>query len=480
MSSIAKNYFYNVIYQIATIIIPIITIPIVSRSLGSEGIGINAYTYSIIQYFLLLATIGISLYGNREIAYVRDNKREISIAFWGILYLKLITSLFSYIFFLVFLCMVTEYKSIFLVQSLFIISAAFDISWLFMGIEDFKKTVIRNLIVKSFAVVCIIIFIRNPTDLSKYVLILSLSELVGNLSLWVYLPKIISKVKIPFSEIKRHLKPAISLFLPQVAIQIYVVLNKTMLGIISTPNEVGFFDNADKVVRIALTLVTSIGIVMLPRVSNTFAKGDIKKVREFIYISFNFASYLSIPLMFGIASLAPNFAPWFFGPEFHKTGVLMSIISPITVFIAWSSILGNQFLISTGRIKDFTISVIVGAIVNFFLNIFLIKEYNSIGVAISTVISELTVFLVQLYLVSKDVEIKRLFKCTWKYFFSGLIMFFIIQYVGLFIEGEGKTITIKITSGILIYFISLLLLKSEINNTIFRYIFKKFTNRLGI
>ncbi len=465
--SIAKNYLYNVIYQILILIIPLITIPYISRVLGSNGIGINAYTNSIIQYFILLGTLGLSLYGTREIAYIRDDKIKLSNTFWSIFYLKCITTITAYIVFLIFLGVVEMYTTIFFIQSIYIISAAIDISWLYMGLEEFKKTIIRNSLVRILGVVCTFVFVKNPDDLWKYVLIMALSQLIGNFSLWYYLSKTVNKVSISWNDMKKHLKPSIILFIPQIAIQIYVVLNKTMLGALSTPNEVGYFDNADKIVKVVLSIVTAMGIVMLPRVSNTFAKGDISRVKEYVYSSFEFVSYLSIPLMFGLAGIATRFSPWFFGAEFSKTGLLIVVICPIIVFIAWSNVIGNQFLMPTGKLRGYTIAVLIGALVNFSLNILLIGRYHSIGTSIATVIAELTVTILQIYMVRHELQIKRLIYSIWKFFISGLIMYLTIKIVGDYLSTGITTLFVQITVGTVIYFTLLFLLKSKLNKRIF-------------
>ncbi|MDF2791771.1 MAG: flippase, partial [Neobacillus sp.] len=357
--SIAKNYIYNMIYQVFVLLVPLITIPYISRVLGSHGVGVNAFTNSVIQYFILFGTIGVALYGNRTIAYKRDNKEELSRTFWSIFLLKLITTGLAYIAFLIFMLFVNNYQPIYLIQSIYIISAAFDITWLFMGLEDFKKTVLRNILVKTIGAISIFV--------------------IGQLTMWFYLPRTVNRLKVKWRDIRIHFLPAISLFLPQVAIQIYAVLNKNMLGILANTNEVGYFDNADKIIKMVLAVVTAMGVVMLPRVSNMFARGDTKKVKEYLNQSLDFASYLSIPMMFGLAGMALKFAPWFFGIEFYQTGVLMVIISPIVVLIAWSNVVGIQYLMPTGKMRAFTISVTAGAIVNFIFNLILIRPFQSVG-----------------------------------------------------------------------------------------------------
>ncbi|MFE8701744.1 flippase [Cytobacillus sp. FJAT-54145] len=465
--SIAKNYIYNVIYQIVTLVIPIITIPYVSRVLGSSGVGTNAFTNSIVQYFILFGTIGISLYGNRTVAYVRDNKDELSRTFWGIFVLKIITTGSAFAAFLVFLFVVDSYQTIFLIQSIYILAAAVDISWLYMGLEDFKKTVIRNLFVRVIGVICIFLFVKTSTDLWIYVFILAFSQFLGHLSLWVYLPKTISRVKLKWIDIKKHLKPSISLFIPQIAIQIYLVLNKTMLGIFSNTNEVGYFDNADKVVKIVLSIVTAMGVVMLPRVANTFAKGQINRVKEYLYHSFDFASYLSIPLMFGLAGIALEFAPWFFGPEFSKSGLLICVISPIVLFIAWSNVIGQQYLMPIGNMRVYTYSVVMGAIINLILNFLLIGPYQSTGTAIATVIAEFCVIVVQLYFVRHEFKIKKLLRSLWKYLTAGFFMFLFIRYIGNSLGVGYKTTAVQVITGAPIYFILLFIMKSELNRKLF-------------
>ncbi|MBV4425519.1 flippase [Clostridium tyrobutyricum] len=472
--SVAKNYVYNVIYQIVILIVPLITVPYVSRVLGSGGVGVNAYTNSIIQYFILFGTIGISLYGNRSIAYVRDDKSKLSRTFWGIFLLKIVTIIISYTVFIVFINFThSQYKTIFLFQSIYIISAAVDISWLFMGLEDFQKTVTRNLIVKVIGVVCIFLFVKTRSDLWKYVLILSCSELFGQLTLWFYVPRVMDKVKLSFYDIKRHLIPSINLFIPQIATQIYLVLNKTMLGYISNTNEVGYFDMSDKIVKMTLAVVTAMGVVMLPRVANTFAKGDIKKVKEYLSKSFDFASYLSFPMMFGLAGISAQFTPWFFGPGFSKTGTLMCVISPIIIFIAWSNVLGVQYMMPVGKVKQFTISVTTGAVVNFILNILLIRHFQSLGTALATVFAEFSVTAVQFYLVRKDIQFKQMFIDIWKYLISGVIMFVIVRSIGSVLGVGFKTTVVQIIAGGLAYVIILCLFRSSMNKKLIEIILKK-------
>ncbi|MBL4936347.1 flippase [Clostridium sp. YIM B02515] len=474
--SVAKNYVYNVIYQIANLIIPLITVPYISRVLGAEGVGINAYTNSIVQYFILLGTIGISLYGSKSIAYIRDDRKKITNTFWSIFSLQIIMSLFAYVLYIVFISVLAkDNKIILLIQSVNILAAAIDVTWLFSGIEDFKKTVTRNLIVKTLSVISIFLFVKQRSDLWLYTFILAFSVLLGQIVLWTYVGKIVDKYVFDFNEIKKHFMPSFKLFIPQIAIQIYLVLNKSMLGWMANKTEVGLYENADKIVKMSLAVLTATGTVMLPRISNTFAKGDINKVKDYIIKSLNFVSYLSIPITFGLIGISAQFVPWFFGDEFNKCIELIIILSPILIFISLSNVIGIQYMIPTGKTNEFTLSVTSGAIVNLLLNIFLINSFYSIGAAISTLIAEIFVTVVQLFLIRNEVKISVILSDFIKYIMAALIMMISVKYLGSILGVSIRTTFIQIVLGAVIYISVLFIVKSEFNKSLFMKIIKSFS-----
>lgn len=470
--SLKKNYLYNLVYQVLILLLPLITIPYVSRVLGSSGIGINAFTYSIIQYFVLFSAIGISIYGNRKIAYVRNNKKELQETFWSIFWLKGIMTFISLVLFLLFLFLVDDLKIFYLLQSFYIFAVFFDVNWFFMGIEDFKKTVLRNIIIKLISTVAIFIFVKDEQDLWKYVLLLSLSQLLGNMLLIGPLFKVIRYQKVSFKSIFSHFKPTISLFIPQISIQIYLVLNKTMLGIFGTNHDVGIFENSDKMLKLVLAIVTATGIVMLPRVSNTFKTSDMEKVNIYLYQSFRFVTYLAFPLSFGMFAIIPNLVPWFFGNGFLEVILISQLMAPIIILIAWSNVLGTQYLLPINKTTLFTISVTSGAIVNLIFNFILIPKYYVVGAAISTVIAEFIVVLVQYILIKKNIQTRLLFKGTINYFISSLIMALSIVVMSHYQKDTVLTTLIQITLGMVIYVLLNYIFKDTLQKRIFGMIFK--------
>lgn len=461
--SIGKNLIYNVLFQIVTLFMPLITTPYVSRVLGKDGVGVYSYTLSIVQYFIILGTLGISMYGNRAIAYDRDDKEKMSKTFWSICFLKIITTGIALILFIVVFGFNKKYGHIYIIQSMNVIAAMIDISWLYMGLEDFKKTVTRNLAVKIIGVICIFIFVKSYEDLSKYIAINGFMILLGNLVMWMYLPKTVSKVKITFREIKDHVLPALQLFIPQIAIQIYVVLDKSMLGTLATVGDVGLYEQSQKIVKLVLSLVTSLGVVMLPRMSNTFASGNIKKMNEYLNNSLKGVSYVSIPMAIGLASIANEFVPWFFGKDFRAISYLLIILAPILFFIAISNVLGTQYLLPSNRTKEFTTSVTTGAIINVILNFILIPKYQATGACISTVVAEFSVTFVQYLFLRKNIERKNVLINIIKYLFAGTIMFIIGRIIGNIMGVGVLTTIIQAFIGAVIYFLILLMLREEIN-----------------
>jgi O-antigen/teichoic acid export membrane protein len=448
---VVKNYLYNASYQVFVLLIPLITTPYLARVLGPTGVGINAYTNSIIQYFILFGSIGVNLYGNRQIAFVRDDKDKMTKTFYEIFLMRIMTIILAYAAFLIFLMTTGSYHVYYLAQSVSIIAAAFDISWFFMGVENFGVTVLRNLVVKIITLFSIFIFVKSFDDLNIYIMILSLSLLIGNLTLFPNLRRYIGKAKLRNLKIWQHLKPAMVLFVPQIATQIYLVVNKTMLGSMTSVQSAGYFDQSDKMIKMILAVVTATGTVMLPHVANAFMKGEVEKTKQFLYNSFSFVTALSVPMMFGIAAISRKFVPLFFTDKFLAVTPLMMIESVVILLIAWSNALGTQYLLPTNQNGAFTKSVVLGAVVNIIVNIPFIMLWGAFGATVSTVLSELTVTAYQLIAVKNQINYSNLFADTGKYLLSGFIMFCIIYEVDSLLAQTWMMLLLEVLLGIMIY-----------------------------
>lgn len=460
---VIKNYLYNVVYQILLLLVPLITVPYIARVLGPDLVGINSYTNSWMTFFMLVGQMGIALYGNREVAYHRDNPIDKSRIFWGIETLQGITISLALIAYLAaVLLFSTTFKRYFLLQAFWIIAAGLDVSWYFMGMENFQRIVFRNMLVKLASVGLIFLLVKGPNDLGRYIALLGLSNLVGNLTLWPYLKDDIKWVPIKTWHPFKHFYPSLLLFIPTITTQVYLVVNRLMLGRMSTQNQLGQFQNTDQIIKVVLAVATASGQVMLPHIANKFSKGDVKEIRESLYNSFDFITAIAVPMMFGIMAIARPFAPWFLGRQYDTAGTLMMLEAPVILFIAWSNVTGTQYLMPINRTKEYTVSVTTGAVVNVIANLFLIALWGAKGATLATDISELTVTAIQLFYIRGTIERRRLFRSTWKYLISGGLMFIVVYRLALMINMTVINLAIEVLLGAIVYLLGVILLKAPI------------------
>ena len=326
--SIKKNFLYNLVYQVLILILPIVTTPYISRVLGAEGVGIYSFTISIVTYFTIFGSLGVAMYGQREIAYARDDKEKRKRAFIEIVLFRFITMAISVLVYIFTYATHNEYQEYYQILILYLLSFAFDISWFFQGMEEFKKTVTRNVIVRLLSVACIFIFVKSPVDLPKYLLIYSLADLIGNISLWLYLPRYLKGIEVKHLNIKRHMIPILLLFIPQIAVKLYNIVDKTMIGyMITDKSALGNYEEAYKVINVLFTVVSSLGIVMVPRIASVFASGDKRKLNEYILRSFRFTFFLAFPMMMGIIAISKEFVPIFLGEDYKDAAVIVNILA---------------------------------------------------------------------------------------------------------------------------------------------------------
>lgn len=458
--SVKKNYFYNLFYQIITIFFPLITIPYVSRVLGSHGVGVYAYTNSIVQYFVLFGMLGLGTYGSKSIAASRDTKKCLSETFLSIYGLQLMmTTLALVIYFLFIKFSIIGYTTIMYIQGIALLSCLLDCSWFFTGLEKFKQIVIRNTIVKVTSVLLLFLLVKTSNDLAMYTIIMTVSTLVGQIVLWFGIKEYICIVPIKFTQILKHFKPTLAYFIPLVAIQVYTVLNKTMIGIFSTETEVGVFDYSDKILKVSLTFITSLGTVMLPQVAYLSSNGELKKVRIYLFKSLDFSTFIAIPIMLGLAGSSIEFIPWYLGDDFHKAIYILMVICPTIFFISWGNVFGSQYLLPLGKVKQYTICVYIGAIVNLVFNLFLIRPYGAMGAAVSTLFAEFAVMVTQLIFMRSEIAFKKIFLKTIDYFIAGFLMFCVIRIIGFYLGSRIITTLLQVSVGGITYILIVIIIE---------------------
>lgn len=486
--SIKKNYFYNLAYQLFLLIVPLIVTPYVSRVLTPEGVGQYSFSFSLITYFTIVGALGFGNYAQREIAKHQGDVKAQSKSFWEIVICRLIPVAFSLIVNII-LCVLKVYDiytSLMWIFNINIIAIAFDIAFLYQGNEEFGKLVLRNLIVKTISIVLIFLLVKTYDDLWIYTLINAGSVILSNLIMWVVCYKYLAKIKVNILRPLRHLKGTLILFLPTIATSIYTVLDKTLIGLLITDTykaeikktidgvtiittvtkkysdlENGYYEQSEKLIKMAMTIITSIGTVMIPRNSREFASGNIDKVRKNINISSKLVLLFGVPLTLGFISIASMIVPWFFGLRYDKCTILLRILAPLIVIIGFSNVLGLQYLLPCGKDKQFTLALILGSVLNLILNIFFIKIWWSIGAAIATVIAESVVSLVMAIMVRKEVNILKILLGGWKYYISGAIMFLTCYFLSTIFNPTILYTFIVIIIGGFTYFFVLIILREK-------------------
>ena len=326
-SSLIVNYIYNVVYQILNILVPLITVPYASRVLGAEKLGIYSYTYAVASYFAIAAYLGFENYGNRMIARDRDNRELLNRSFSGAFYFQLVAGISAcgaYLIYLLFFCRVN--KMVAAVQLLYIGSQAININWFYFGLEQFRKTVFRSILVRILSVVAILFLVKKPSDIIIYTMICAGSALFGSVFLWLNLGKYVKFVKVSIQEILIHARRCLVLFFPVLVINIYRSMDKIMLGQMTDMREVAIYSNADKIVELPYGVIAALGVVMLPRMTNFVASGQQNRSKRYIEKSMQFMMMLSCGMAFGMIATGRYFAPLFFGGEFWFCGAAIGTL----------------------------------------------------------------------------------------------------------------------------------------------------------
>ncbi|MBJ1539007.1 oligosaccharide flippase family protein [Enterococcus faecium] len=421
MKKTVKDIFYNAIYQVFLIVLPLLTIPILSRRIGSTGLGIYGYVFSISQFLMTVIAVGMNPFRIRNIAKSRKDKKALSLQFWNIYFIQFLIGLsvsFLYIAYIYFFDV--KYKNLYLIQLIFIVGLTLDISWFFQGIEEFSKVVIRNTVIKLSSVLLIIIFVSTKDDLWIYVFITSINNFLGSLVFWLSIHGKVGKPIFNSNVFKQLWKPAFIILTPQLFMQVYTTLDKTIVGYFVDPTELSYYDQSQKIARIILAVLTSITIVMLPKISKAQAEGKSENILVYTKKSFDYTIIIALILFSVVFINTKEFVPWFFGENFKPMTINMLISCLIIVVSPIGGVFANQFAIAIEKDKEYAYPMIIGAIVSIIGNVAFVPTYGAVAATIVLVVVELLVFFFRVFFVRKEIKIS--------YFFGkNVILFFIVN-----------------------------------------------------
>lgn len=440
------------IFQVVKLVIPFITVPIVSKALGAGGIGIYSFTSSIAEYFVLLSGVGILLYGNREIAMVRDDHEKLNQTFSELIALKAITMGISLVVYWIVIRMFFGDSLIYYyIHLLTIISVFFDITWFFMGLEEFKKVSLINSFIQIGIFFLLIWKVKQPSDLVFYMFVKAAGDLLGFGLIWLLAFRHIQLRPVSAAAIWGHFKKTMFYFIPQIGVVLYTTLTKTLLGILTTNQNVGVYTNTLHLIVTITTLLTTIDFVLLPRISHLFAHKKMEQIMDILHLSVHVQLFLTIPAAFGIAGVASSIVPWFFGDTFLEMITILPLLSIIVVMMPFGLVLSRQYLLPLGKTKQYTMSVLGGASVSIVLNLLLIPRYGLLGAAIATVAVETVIAAYRVMILLKQTDFvferKQIISCL----VSGFVMYIAVTLYGSQASATIQTTFIQMAIGAGVY-----------------------------
>lgn len=428
--SIKLNFAMNIILTMSSMIFPLITFRYVSRILMPVGTGKVSFATSLVSYFVMFAQLGLPTYGIRACAIVRDNRDELTRTVHELLTINLAMCFVSYIAFALMLALVPSLhaeKKLYIIVSLSILFNSIGMEWLYKGLEKYTYITVRSIVFKLIALVAMFVLIHKKSDYVTYGAITIFAASASNILNFIHSHKYVNWKPVGNYHFKKHFKAALVFFAMSCATTIYTHLDTVMLGFISGSENVGYYDAAVKIKTVLVSVVTSLGAVLLPRASYYVQQNNMDEFRKISYKALNFVFLFAVPLMVYFILYAKQGIYFLSGPAYSKSILPMQIIMPTLLFIGITNILGIQILVPLGKEKTVLISEIAGAVVNLIINTLLIPKYAAVGAAIGTVIAEFVVLLVQ-YSALRD-DVSKIFRSI--HYFRIIIAVFISSVCSL-------------------------------------------------
>lgn len=484
VDSILKNQIFNFFMQMLNIIFPLIAIPYTTRLFGPDILGEVNFASSIVQYFIIIAMAGIPVYATREIARDRDNNDALRKTFKEITILQAIFTFISLLVYIILIFSIGDLRSsiyIYLFLGIQIFSNAFNYIWFIQGIEKYRYAAGATFISKLINVVLIFTFLKKREDYFIYAFIIGITTFINafiNMIISLNLLKNFKsdiKINIHRENLKIHVYYIFVFFLSDVAIKVYTVMDQTMLGILDSKESVGYYSMSIRLVKVLLSFVTSLAIVMIPRISNSIKNNRIEDVKRYIGISTNLVYLLAIPSIFGILAIGEEVVNIYLGEEFIQSISIFKLASLNLIIIGLSNIFGMQVMIPYGKEKRFTMILLYAALANFVLNLILIPQLSYFGAAYATLFAELLVTVLMYFEVRKLVgDIPEVIK-PWKMLLPSILFYLIIKFgIKSFISLNISIILISIPVAGIIYVLGLILLKETLTMNVLNNILHMF------
>ena len=461
--SVRLNFVLSMAYQVLVVILPMITAPYVARVLGADKNGIYSFTASYQTYFSMFAALGTVSYGSREIARNRRDRAVRSKLFWEIELMTVLTSTVSIAAFILFIAFRDRYQIFYIPQIMSILAVMFDISWFFSGIEEFRYIVTKNALFKLAGAVLIFTLVHKPEDLLLYIAILSATTMLGNMSMWIYMPRFLDPVDFGTLRIRHHLRETFVYFIPSIATSVYTVLDKTLIGEITRDEvENGCYDKVVQLINIMKALTfTALNSVLSARISFLFAEKRFDEIRRRIETSINYILFTGFGIGFGLAGVAPRFIPWFLGPGYERAVLMLIMMSPIVVIIGVSNCLGSQYYTPSGKRAQSARFIIIGACVNLALNLLLIPRFWGYGAIAASLIAEMTITILYITFARQSFHPIVFVRDGWRKLLSAGLMYGAVRAIDPFFHSNFAALAAEVCVGGAVYIIVLFILSDH-------------------
>lgn len=462
--SLVKNSIYNIVYKLVTAIYPLVAVTYVSHILMSDNMGIVSYSQNIVSYFVVIAALGIPTYGIRETAIRSNNKDERSQLFWELFSINFISTTISIIAYIFLVLSIPKFHNnllLYFVAGLQILFSYFNVDWFYQGLEEYEYISKRSIFVKILALIALPIFIHEKNDYIWYAMIYCLAIGGNNLFNIIKIRHYITKPKQKL-HIAKHLKPISTLLIVSIAVEIYAMIDTTMLGIFTTDTEVGCYSNAMKLIRMISTTAAAIGAVLFPRLSVVFNNNDKEYFSNLVNTGLKIMLMIAMPAMIGLIVCSRSIIIILFGSSFTDAISMLKMLALMTPIIVCNTLMGGQVLVTTKQEKKYVLTVVIASIVNVVLNALFIPKYGATSAALASLISECIDLTLYILFSRKYVKLKF----SMNYILSILIPLIIYIFFSKFIISKlvvnlFLSLLINIMTCIIIYFGIGYLMKNE-------------------
>lgn len=447
-----KNFIYQSAYQLTTMLLPIVTVPIVTRAFGATGVGEWNYIFSSVSYFILIAGLGLANYATREISIVSTNPNKLTEKFWEIELFNCLIVAVSVLCYFLLVAFLFPYKSYFYIMSISLIGSFFDVSWFFLGISDFKKIAIINILIKLFSLIGIVLLIHDRGDFHFYVWIQSVTVFISQFTFFLFLKPHISFFLPNKKKVFQHFKPALSYFVSKVGANLFMNVNKTILGVFSAMQLLGIYSNALIFVSMSGGVLNSLNVVMIPHMSKlVHGEKNNQKSNQLFSDSLHFQLYLAFAMMFGVITINDNLILWFFGSGFELMKKVVPVMALSIILQAFYNTVSTQNLIPHGKMRFNNTSLITGLIVTVSLSLMTVPIFGLFGAVYAYLIGQLVVCIIRYFYLKKYAAFSFNWKLIFIFLFSGISMLGLTKIFSTFFAAGAAKTFVQILLGAGIY-----------------------------